>query len=89
MRCCDIYAAAGCRRIDRFMAQRHVQFYSNIHLADSAKFAQIVAQGSPGVYPQVDHLHHLHVNGQLEVNDILLLFHQRYSGAGLVYNLDQ
>lgn len=85
----DLYRLAGCQRIDRFVAQRHLRFYNGLASATVDKFRRIAEQGSPGIYPQINHLHKLHADGGLGLDDRMLVFNQRYDGSGLVYNTDQ
>lgn len=84
-----IYSAARCIRIDRFVARNHIRFFAKVKSSSNTKFSQIADRPVPGTYPPIDHIRDLHERGLLVQNDQMLLFHQRYSGNGLVYNTGQ
>lgn len=84
-----IYSQANCMRIDRFIAKNHVNFFNKIRHSNIDKFNMITNNISHGSYPNINHIHNLHENGQLILNDQMLLFHQRYNGNGTVYKTAQ
>lgn len=84
-----IYSESRCPRIDRFVAQNHIRFFTRVSTSDNFKFSQITGRSVPGPYPPINHVHDLHERGFLVCNNQMLLFHQRYSGDGLVYNTGQ
>lgn len=84
-----IYSQARCMRIDRFIAKNNTNFFQKIRQTNEDKFNMITNLASQGPYPNINHIHVLHENGQLILNDQLLLFHQRYNGNGSVYNTGQ
>lgn len=85
----DIYEAANCPRLDKFIAQYHISFFDRINKLNSPKFNRIVNRASHGIYNPVDYLYRLHRENRLFVNSKMLLFHQRNSGTGSVYNTEQ
>lgn len=85
----DIYERAKCIRIDRFVAKRHVSFFSSIRDSENPKFKGIIDQGSPGPYPSIFLMQRLFANDRLTPDGKLMLFHRRYDGNGMVYNTQQ
>lgn len=86
----EIYDKSQCIRIDKFIAQLHINFYGKCRNSRKPKFKFTIYGGSNRKYKPIYYLHKLHVKNRLIVNDKLLVFHQRYNNQpGLVYNTNQ
>lgn len=88
----SLYADASCLRIDRFVANRHLNFFNKLSASPNEKFAGILAPRSrgSGTYPPIDLIYAMHNDGQLVINDRMSLFNKRYNGLpGPVYSLNQ
>lgn len=88
----EIYNAANCARIDRFISYRHHSFFHKCKNSNLIKLRTILDCQDQiyGRYNVITHIHDLHDSGQLVLNDQILIFHTRYNrGNGLVYNTGQ
>lgn len=85
-----IYELARCPRIDRFVAKRHIQFYTTIHELQIPKLLSIIGRSTTGEYHTIDHMHKMHLEGRLfDANGQLRIFNRRLNGPGIVYSTKQ
>lgn len=87
-----IYDESGCIRIDRFIMQRHINFYNRCKHSGNIKFkyGNNSTNRQNGPYNHISHLFDLNERGLLLANENLLLFHRRYNNQpGTVYNTGQ
>lgn len=87
----EIYDKSGCQRIDRFIAQLHINFFEKCIKSKNKKFSYSTYGGrNNNNYKPIYYLYKLHFKNRLFNNDNLLIFHERYNRSpGLVCNTQQ
>ena len=88
-----IYKRAKALRLDRYIALRHLKFYTGLHNSFNQKLNNIVVDKpfGNGSFKAIDFMLNMHNNDQLIINDQFSLFNLPYnsSNTGFVYSLSQ